>query len=93
MEKKEKDKLLIGQEQKGLSLDFSKKMEEKGSEVGPNHPFFQEELPTVRTTHPNILPRFSPIYAEPKNIIPKKDQQFLPSKTDIIKPDHFKPPF
>jgi hypothetical protein len=92
MEKKEKDKLLIGQEQKGLSLDFSKKLEEKGSEVGPNHPFFQDDLPTVRT-HPNILPRFSSIYAEPKNIIPKKDQQFLPSKTDLLKPDHFKPPF
>ncbi len=90
MEKK--DKLIIGQEQKGLSLDFSKKLEEKGTEVGPNHPFFHDDLPTVRT-RPNILPRFSPIYAEPKNIIPKKDQQFLPSKTDIIKPDHFKPPF
>lgn len=91
MEKK--DKLMIGQDQKVPSIDFKKQFEEKGNEVGPNHPFFQDNLQTVRTVHPNILPRWTPVYAEPKNVIPKKDQQFLPSKTDILKPDHFKPPF
>lgn len=82
-----------GQYHKVPSINLKKQFEEKGSEVGQNHPFFQDNLQTVRRIHPDILPRFIPVYAEPKNVQPKKDQQFLPSKTDILKNDHFKPPF